>query len=206
MCAGRRILAMSKVGRRVRVINDLLFTTRGKRERVCPSKQRVACILIVAVHFDIDNYQLHTRSITTKSGPVLDPALSHTRPHEHTTLIPHTTMAPSKAELRAASLAKIRALRASGKTAFDTYQVEEAEDLYETVDEEGYKKVVRNRLDQDDFVVDDNGEGYADDGREDWQNEQQAYDDSESDGDLPKHSKAGKCDGRRNYHVLQHTC
>jgi DNA polymerase alpha subunit A len=103
-------------------------------------------------------------------------------------------MAPSKAELRAASLAKIRALRASGKTAFDTYQVEEAEDLYETVDEEGYKKVVRNRLDQDDFVVDDNGEGYADDGREDWQNEQQAYDDSESDGDLPKHSKAGECD------------
>lgn len=101
-------------------------------------------------------------------------------------------MAPSKAEQRAASLAQIRALRASGKTAFDTYQVEEAEDLYETVDEEGYKKVVRNRLDQDDFVVDDNGEGYADDGREDWQNEQQAYDDSESDGDLPKHSKAGE--------------
>jgi DNA polymerase alpha subunit A len=101
-------------------------------------------------------------------------------------------MAPSKAEQRAASLAQIRALRASGKTAFDTYRVEEAEDLYETVDEEGYKKVVRNRLDQDDFVVDDNGEGYADDGREDWQNERQAYDDSESDGDLPKNSKAGE--------------
>ena len=64
--------------------------------------------------------------------------------------------------------------------------------MYETVDEEGYKKVVRNRLDQDDFVVDDNGEGYADDGREDWQNERQAYDDSESDGDLANNSKAGE--------------
>lgn len=96
-------------------------------------------------------------------------------------------MAPSRAD----RLAQIRALRAAGKTGFDAYEVEDAKDVYETVDEEGYKKVVRNRLDEDDFVVDDNGEGYADDGREDWQNEQQAYDDSESDDGLPRHSKAG---------------
>lgn len=95
-------------------------------------------------------------------------------------------MAPSRAE----RLAQLRALRAAGKKNFDDYQVEEAEDLYETVDEEGYKKVVRNRLDQDDFVVDDNGEGYADDGREDWQNEG-GYGDSESEDDLPRHSTAG---------------
>lgn len=99
----------------------------------------------------------------------------------------YTTMAPSRAD----RLAQIRALRAAGKTGFDAYQVEEAKDIYENVDEEGYKEVVRSRLDQDDFVVDDNGAGYADDGREDWQQEGQAYDDSESDGDLPKHSKAG---------------
>ena len=98
-------------------------------------------------------------------------------------------MAPTRAE----RLAQLRALRAAGKTGFDTYEVEEAKDIYESVDEEGYKKVVRSRLDQDDFVVDDNGEGYADDGREDWQEERYAYDDSESDGDLPKQGKAGKC-------------
>lgn len=96
-------------------------------------------------------------------------------------------MAPSRAE----RLAQLRALRAAGKTGFDAYEVEDAKDIYETVDEEGYKRVVRGRLDQDDFVVDDNGEGYADDGREDWQEERYAYDDSESEGDLPKHSKAG---------------
>ena len=95
---------------------------------------------------------------------------------------------PSRAE----RLAQIRALRAAGKTGFDAYEVQEAESIYETVDDEAYKKVVRKRLDQDDFVVDDNGEGYADDGREDWQNEQQAYDESESEEDLPKHSKAGE--------------
>ena len=95
---------------------------------------------------------------------------------------------PSRAE----RLAQLRALRAAGKTGFDAYEVQEAESIYETVDDEGYKKVVRSRLDQDDFVVDDNGEGYADDGREDWQDERQAYDESESEEDLPRQGKAGK--------------
>lgn len=96
-------------------------------------------------------------------------------------------MAPSRAD----RLAQLRALRAAGKTAFDDYEVQEAESIYETVDDEGYKKVVRSRLDQDDFVVDDHGEGYADDGREDWQDERQPMYDSESEEDLPKNSKAG---------------
>ena len=93
---------------------------------------------------------------------------------------------------RADRLAQIRALRAAGKTGFDAYEVQEAESIYETVDDEGYKKVVRSRLDQDDFVVDDNGEGYADDGREDWQDQKVTYEDSESEGDTPKQGKAGK--------------
>jgi DNA polymerase alpha subunit A len=71
---------------------------------------------------------------------------------------------------RAAKLAELRALRASGKTAAHSYIVEEEASLYDEVDDEGYKKIVRGRLDQDDFVVDDNGEGYVDDGREDWDN------------------------------------
>ena len=91
---------------------------------------------------------------------------------------------------RSATLARLRALRQQGKTAFSDYEVQEAEDLYETVDDEGYKKVVRRRLDKDDFVVDDNGEGYADDGREDWQDERQA-EDSESEDELPINGKAG---------------
>ena len=69
---------------------------------------------------------------------------------------------------RAARLAELRALRAAGKTRISTYEVDEGTQLYDEVDEESYKKVVRRRLDEDDFVVDDNGEGYADDGREEW--------------------------------------
>ena len=46
---------------------------------------------------------------------------------------------------RAAKLAELRALRAAGKTRLSTYEVAEEEDLYDTVDDEGYKKIVRNR-------------------------------------------------------------
>lgn len=86
--------------------------------------------------------------------------------------------------------AELRALRAAGKTRLDTYQVQEEEKLYEEVDEEGYKKVVRSRLDRDDFVIDDNGEGYADDGREEWMGEK-SYD-SSSEEELPLKGKAGE--------------
>jgi DNA polymerase alpha subunit A len=78
-------------------------------------------------------------------------------------------------------LAELRALRKAGKKVFDTYQVEDAEQLYEEVDEEGYKEIVRGRLDQDDFVVDDNGEGYADDGREEWDRVDRYQSDSDDD-------------------------
>lgn len=90
---------------------------------------------------------------------------------------------------RAAKLAELRALRAAGKTRLSTYEVVEEEQLYDEVDEEGYKKVVRGRLDEDDFIVDDNGEGYADDGREEWDSDRRQTD-SEEDEARPK-GKAG---------------
>ena len=90
-----------------------------------------------------------------------------------------------------AKLAELRALRASGKTRLSSYQVAEEESLYEEVDEEAYKKVIRSRLDQDDFVVDDNGEGYADDGREEWMQERRDSDSGASGDDAPVRGKAG---------------
>ena len=92
---------------------------------------------------------------------------------------------------RASRLAELKALRASGKTRLSSYQVEEGGSLYEEVDEEGYKKVVRGRLDRDDFVVDDNGEGYADDGREEWLDERRYNSASGSEDELPLKGKAG---------------
>lgn len=88
----------------------------------------------------------------------------------------------SKADRRA-RLAELAQLRKSGKKTFDSYEVNDVQELYEEVDEDRYKTIVRDRLNQDDFVVDDNGEGYADDGREDW-DRVQVYE-SDSEDDLP---------------------
>jgi hypothetical protein len=96
----------------------------------------------------------------------------------------------SKAASARAKFAELRALRESGKKRLDSYEVNQEADLYEEVDEDGYKKVVRERLNQDDFVVDDNGEGYADDGREEWDRRPEY--DSESEEELPTKGKAGK--------------
>lgn len=93
---------------------------------------------------------------------------------------------------RAARLAELKALRASGKTRFSTYEVKEAENLYDEHDEAGYNKIVRARLDQDDFVIDDNGEGYADDGREEWIGERRYDSASGSEPELPLKGKAGR--------------
>lgn len=92
----------------------------------------------------------------------------------------------SKALNKRNRLAELKALRASGKKAFDTYEVAKEQDLYEEVDENEYKKIVRDRLNQDDFVVDDNGEGYADDGREDWDRVRTYDTESEEDEMLPR--------------------
>lgn len=87
-------------------------------------------------------------------------------------------------------MAELRAMRQSGKKAFDSYQVDDIDNLYDEVDEDGYKKIVRERLNKDDFVVDDNGEGYADDGREDWDRVQRYESDSEEE--LPGRGRPGK--------------
>lgn len=110
-----------------------------------------------------------------------------------------------------AAIAQLRAQRLSGKTRLETYQIEDQGAIYDEVDEDGYKKVVRSRLDKDDFVVDDNGEGYADDGREEWQNEGQYYS-SDDEQDVPLKGKAGKRkreeerekDERTNHKILNY--
>lgn len=95
------------------------------------------------------------------------------------------------------ALAALRAARAGGKSRLETYQVEDKGAIYDEVDEEGYKDVVRKRLNRDDFVVDDTGEGYADDGREEWQNERTHYSSEEEDAPLKGNAAKRKRDEDR---------
>ena len=57
------------------------------------------------------------------------------------------------------------------------------EDLYDEVDEDTYKSIVRGRLQEDDFIEDDDGGGYADNGMDDYGDGTNAHDAMDEDED-----------------------
>lgn len=55
--------------------------------------------------------------------------------------------------------------------------------IYDEVDDEEYRTVVRARLDEDDFIEDDGCEGYIDNGEDDWDRRRRGSDEDEDDED-----------------------
>lgn len=81
-------------------------------------------------------------------------------------------------------LARLRAARSGAKV--DEFNSDNDEDIniYDEVDENQYRKHKRDRVLNDDFIVDDNGEGYAENGADDWEAKNTGYhsfDDEEND-------------------------
>ncbi|KAK9761960.1 DNA-directed DNA polymerase alpha catalytic subunit pol1 [Basidiobolus ranarum] len=74
--------------------------------------------------------------------------------------------------------AQLRDLKQRGESRIKTYEVQE-DIIYDEVDEKEYSKLVKSRLEEQDFVVDDDGSGYVDHGTEDWG--QEGYSDEFSD-------------------------
>lgn len=71
----------------------------------------------------------------------------------------------SSANRRRAALAKYRSARETGTSALDSVQFED-DLVYDEVTEEEYRQTVQARREREDFVVDDDGLGYYDDGEE----------------------------------------
>ena len=69
-------------------------------------------------------------------------------------------------EAKQKELQKMQEARLGGKSALDCMEDDDDDNVYDLVDDEEYAKIVKSRREESDFVVDDNGIGYADDGEE----------------------------------------
>ena len=67
---------------------------------------------------------------------------------------------------------KLKQLKEARRTGKNINVIESDDDdykeIYDEVDEETYREHKRNQLMNDDFIVDDNGEGYVDTGADEW--------------------------------------
>ncbi|EIW58350.1 DNA-directed DNA polymerase alpha catalytic subunit POL1 [Trametes versicolor FP-101664 SS1] len=93
-----------------------------------------------------------------------------------------------------AKLSKLAELKRAREGGGRSYKVEEDDRLYDEVTEDQYKSVVRGRLAQDDFVVDDGVGGYMDTGVDDFE-EPEADEESEEERSKSK-AKKSKADAK----------
>ncbi|KAH9893227.1 hypothetical protein C8Q73DRAFT_836492 [Cubamyces lactineus] len=102
-----------------------------------------------------------------------------------------TDRARREKQERLAKLAELKRAREGGGR---SYKIEEDDKIYDEVSEDQYKSIVRGRLAQDDFVVDDGIGGYMDTGVDDFE---EAEDREESDDEHRKSKpKKGKADAK----------
>lgn len=88
---------------------------------------------------------------------------------------------------------ELKAARAGGKSRLDQYNPDEVDhSLYDEIDEADYQ---RSKL-QDDFVVDDHGEGYVDNGMDEFEREQRYSSEEEAEEDR-RRAKRGKKNGKK---------
>lgn len=86
---------------------------------------------------------------------------------------------------RAEKLKQLREARAAGSSRL-VVQDDEPQDIYDEVDEDIYRAKRRDDLLKDDFIIDDNGEGYVDTGADEWDGKEKYYDSSEEENTTSK--------------------
>ncbi|KAM5577509.1 DNA polymerase alpha catalytic subunit [Rosa sericea] len=94
----------------------------------------------------------------------------------------------AEASARSSALERLRALRQGGRrseNADDRFQIKMEKPIYDTVDEDEYDAIIAKRREEfGDFIEDDDGLGYRDDGEEeDWTRRGLPTSSDESDGD-----------------------
>ena len=79
------------------------------------------------------------------------------------------------------ALDEIRQLRKHGMKRSEQFELDDDDGLYDVVNDEEYAEIVRKRREQGDFVVDDDGTGYMDDGEEHFWDPNQSGDEGQGE-------------------------
>lgn len=80
--------------------------------------------------------------------------------------------------------ARLKAARAGKKITDIEDEKNSNVDIYDEVDEMEYRKHKRDQLLNDDFIVDENGEGYAETGADEWEHREDYYSEDEEDDNI----------------------
>ncbi|KAL3848220.1 hypothetical protein ACJMK2_019093 [Sinanodonta woodiana] len=94
---------------------------------------------------------------------------------------------------RASAFEKLRKVKQSGEK--NKYDLEEEKAVYDIVDEDQYSEIVRQRQ-EDDWIIDDDGTGYVEDGRE-------IFDEDLNDDQSSKDDKKKKDGVKKNPNIIK---
>ena len=101
------------------------------------------------------------------------------------------TLAVSDKSKALAQLAELK--RGTGIKRSDQYVVKEDDDVYDDLDEDAYQELVKQRR-EDNFIEDDDGNGYVDFGQDDWDDEEYSGDEAE----MRKRAKGADGERKKN--------
>ena len=99
---------------------------------------------------------------------------------------------------RASALEVLKNLKDKGGRRVDSYQFKEEEKIYDSLSEADYNLLVAKRREEvKNFVVEDDGLGYADIGEEEDWNEDKYIDESDEEDGTGKKKKKKNADGKK---------
>ncbi|KAG5455606.1 MAG: DNA polymerase alpha subunit p180 N terminal-domain-containing protein [Olpidium bornovanus] len=95
--------------------------------------------------------------------------------------------------------ARLRERRRAPGSASSARRLAEYDDIYDEVTEDHYNAIVKGRLKEEDFVVDDDGRGYAENGLEEWDDVREDEYSTGSEAEVEKRRRSDRKGPRKRF-------